>query len=392
LTNLLDLKTFSTGRIPPTYSAPEIMGREFPALLWVIPEIIPAGLTLLAGKPKMGKSWLSLNFAHSVATGGKVLGHIAVEPQDVLYIALEDTDRRINLRLGKVLQGNPPPAGLHLAFEWKRMDMAGLTELRNWLKVNPETRLVIVDTLVRIRASKKKGSSYGSDYQEIAELKAIADEHKIAVVVVHHLRKAKADDVFDLVSGSTGITAAADNVILLTRERFQKYAGLSISGRDQEDQEFALEFDSESGSWTLVGETAGVVLSPERQEIVDLLMKAEGPMQLKDIAESLGKEKTNIYNLLKGLEKQGIVEKPSTGKYILTPKFIESITFIRTSESDEPSGERLDPEVPSEIHAVGSNEGDGSSEFAGERSESGDDAGFHAIDLDESDGYGVCPV
>jgi len=258
--------------------------------------------------------------------------------------------------------------------------------------------MVIIDPLLRIQASDKKGSSLGSDYKQIAELKAIADEYKIAIVVVHHLRTTKSDDVFVLVSGSVGVTAAADNVILLTRERFQKHGVLSISGRDQEDQQFALEFDSDSGSWLLMGETAGIALSPERQELVDLLMKAKEPMQLKDIAESLGKEKSNISNLLKELKKQGIVEKPKTGKYILAPEFIESTKFTESIESGESPDRGPDPGEPSEIDpnqcAVSSVSSE-SNEPPGERIEPADSQEvdyIHPVETDEHDDSGVYPV
>lgn len=306
-------------RLPATLTARQILATEYPEPTWAVPGLISEGVTILAGGPKIGKSYLCTNIALAVASGGTVLGEIEVTPRRVLYIALEDTPRRLKSRMRKILQGHPEPDRLHFALTWPRLDGTGLQDLRNSMEQHPDTGLIIIDTLVRIRSSKRTGSPYEADYNEIAALKSIADEYGISIIVVHHLRKTKAEDIFDLVSGSTGLTAAADTVAILLRERSQADATLFVSGREVEDQELALRFEADSGSWVLLGEAAACRLSEERQEIVDLLGSEGGPMKLGDIAVALGKKKPNLLGLLGSLKDQGLVEKAGHGKYQLKP-------------------------------------------------------------------------
>jgi DNA-binding transcriptional ArsR family regulator len=311
-----EIVSAKSSRIPATLTAQEILSIEFPEPSPIVPGLIYPGLTVLASKPKMGKSFFCLNIGLGLATGTEVLG-IPLERREVLYVALEDTERRIQKRLIKMLlRGTPVPDGVHFAFWWRGINDTGLQDLDAWLAANPETKMVIIDTLARIRGRKRGGSSvYDADYEEIARIKEVADTHEVAIVIVHHMRKASAADLFDLVSGSTGLTGAADAVALLFRERFQPNAVLAISGRDQEDLQRALKFDAETATWELLGQADEARLTPERREIVELLKKAGSPMRLKEIAEALGKKKSNVANLLNDLGDQGMVDKCGYGIY-----------------------------------------------------------------------------
>jgi len=305
-----------SSRIPATLTAQELMGIDFPELAAIVPGLILPGVTVLASKPKIGKSCLCLNIGMGLATGTEALG-VPVERREVLYIALEDTERQMQERLSKILlRGVPAPDGLHFAFGWRGINDAGLQDLDGWLTANPETKMVIIDILARIRGRKRGGGSmYDADYEEIAKIKAVADTHEVAILIVHHTRKAGSRDLFDLVSGSTGLTGAADTIALLFRERFQPNAVLAISGRDQEDVELALRFDAETATWEMLGQADEARLTPERREIVELLKKAGSPMRLKEIAEALGKKKSNVANLLNDLGDQGMVDKCGYGLY-----------------------------------------------------------------------------
>lgn len=298
-------------------TAQEILRTEYPDLPWVVPGLIPVGLTLLASQPKMGKSWLCLNLAVAVATGGKVLGHIDVTPQEVLYIALEDTLRRIKSRLQMFCKENPSLSRLRVLTKWPQVNGGGLTALKDWMEDNPKTRLIIIDTLARIRGFRRSGSTYDADYKEITKFKALTDEYGISIILVHHMRKSAATDVVDRVSGSTGLTAAADNVALLLRNRSQAEATLNLYSRDVEDQKLALRFEAGSGSWIIMGKAEEYRLTRERQEIIDLLRREGRSCKLKDITEALGKKKPNVSNLLNSLKGQGLVEKEEYGKYRL---------------------------------------------------------------------------
>src|SRR5262249_18337805 len=114
-------------------SAPDLLELELPPLRWAVEGVLPEGLTMLVGKPKIGKSWAVFSLAVAVATGGRALGQIAVEQGDVLYLALEDGKRRLKSRLRAMLGTTAPPPGLTLSTRWPRLDQGGLTLLDAWL-------------------------------------------------------------------------------------------------------------------------------------------------------------------------------------------------------------------------------------------------------------------
>ena len=307
----------ANGGFPSILTAEQIMEQKFSKLSHIVPGVIPQGLTLLVSSPKMGKSFLCLGLALAVASGGKVLG-IDVEAHEVLYLALEDTEQRVHERLAKMLQGAAPPKQLHVTVRWIKGDGNELTYLRHWLKENPGTRLIIIDTLAKF-CSWKQGN-YNADYQEISKLKAIADGYKIALILVHHQRKTGATDMCDRVSGSNGLFGAADTLAILDGKRFQGEAALRITGRDLRNREIPLKFDDQTGYGEVREPGEGDNLTPERQEIVKLLRKVSMPYKLQYIAMALGKNTPNIANLLSGLIKQGNVEKVGYGKYQLKDK------------------------------------------------------------------------
>src|SRR5262245_60828560 len=152
-------------------TATDLMAKEFREPQWAVPEFVPEGLTLLAGKPKTGKSWLALDFAVAVAAGSCAMGNVTCKRGDVLYLALEDTQRRLHGRLKAVLQGAEAPDGLNIATEWRRSDGGGLEDLRHWLGIHVGiARLIVIDTLQKIRGARKKDAGvYEDDYRAIAD-------------------------------------------------------------------------------------------------------------------------------------------------------------------------------------------------------------------------------
>ena len=234
---------------PKTLTAAELLGLELSPIRWSVPGLVPEGVTLLAGKPKLGKSWLALGIAIAVSTGGVALGTRHVEEGDVLYMALEDNHRRLRKRLEKLLTGHAPER-LQIVTEWPRMDEGGADALGRWLAAHPEARLVVVDILKRVRprTSPNRGV-YDADYEALEAMQRLAAEHEVGVLVVHHLKKLGAADPLDEISGSTGLSGGADGVLVLKRDRGRADAYLHVTGREiEEEAELALRWNADLAS------------------------------------------------------------------------------------------------------------------------------------------------
>jgi hypothetical protein len=299
---------------PRTVSAPELARLVLPDPHWAVPDLLPEGIALLVGKGKIGKSWLALGLGITTASGGLALGTRPVERGRVLYLALEDNLRRLQRRLAARLGSDPAPPLLEFETAWTRLDAGGLEALGAWLEAHPDARLVILDTLARIRGrTGRVARLYDDDYQALEGLKALADRYNVAIVVIHHTRKADADDVLDMVSGTTGLTGAADSILVLKRTRGQADATLFATGRHLEDTELALKWDAATVSWTELGDAAACRLSKERADILGAL-RAE-PAAPKDMAETLGKKAGAVRKLMWAMAQDGLIRADEAGRY-----------------------------------------------------------------------------
>ena len=300
-------------------SAAELVAREFKEPKWAVPQVVAEGLTILAGKPKTGKSWAALDFAVAVAGGYEALGNIVCQQGDVLLLALEDNDRRLNQRLKAVLQGQPAPAALQIATRWRRADEGGLHDLRAWLKAHPRARLVVIDTLQLIRGQRAKNDGvYADDYQAIGALKTIADECSVAFLVVHHLRKESAGDPLESVSGTAGITGSADTILVLKREPKDAFALLYVRGRDVLEAEIAMQCDDETGKWLRLVGADDFRRSKERNAIIRALLDMDEPMTPAEISDAIGKPRANnasVRMLLRKMRQAGDVVRHADGRY-----------------------------------------------------------------------------
>jgi hypothetical protein len=267
-------------------TAADLRKMIFPPIRYVVPAFIPEGLTLLVGRPKIGKSWLALDLCLACAGGRSTLGSIKPECGDVLYLALEDGKRRLQSRIDKLVSSFEQewPIRLHLVPSggWRRADLGGLDDIENWCRSVPNPVLVVVDTLERIRKpATAKGPLYTADYEAISALQKVATDHGIAIVVLHHDRKSEADDAFDTVSGTLGLTAAADTILMLKRKSGSVI--LYARGRDIEENGTALQFDKASCRWTILGSAAEVQRSTERSRIIEALKAAGQPLTITSI-------------------------------------------------------------------------------------------------------------
>jgi hypothetical protein len=307
---------------PRIITADELLRLTLPEPRWAIPSLVPEGLDLFAGKPKLGKSWLALNLAIACAMGGTALGKIVVEGGDVLYLALEDTPRRLQDRLRKILarQGGKQPRRLHLATEWARQDKGGLDELRRWVDGHKHARLIVVDTWVKYRPARTRNAdAYEEDYSHAAAIKKLADEAHIAILPLHHCRKMGAPDPLEEVSGTLGLTGAADAILVLRRERGQHDAALHVTGRDVEEQELALRWHKEDCLWSILGDAEEYRISKERKTILDVFRRSPGQTQsVQQVAAILEKKVGTVRKLLWQMAEAGQLQALTAGHYMLT--------------------------------------------------------------------------
>jgi len=290
---------------------PQLLDMKFPPPSWLVPNVIPQGLTLLAGRPKAGKSFFALEVSLAVASGGYAFGsneHQCGQGK-VLYCALEDTLSRLQRRVEGLL-GNrvSPTTNLVVTNQLPKMDEGGIESLNTWYQAYPDARLIVVDVLSKFKSHNRRqrgGTLYDQEYDVLSPLQEFTLQNNVSVFVVHHLTKrVNPDDVFDEISGSTALSAVPDTLLVL--KRIGNNATLHIKGRDIEQQQlgFVSEAVGDMCSWQLVGEVPEQQVSRERQDIIDLLAESPSPLGPKDIAEKLDKSRESIRKMLHQMANQ----------------------------------------------------------------------------------------
>ncbi len=303
-----------------SFSAAELQPMKFAPINYTVPNYIADGLTLFVGNPKIGKSWLDLDIAINVATGGHCLGQQCVQG-DVLYLALEDNARRLQSRFQTLMpQFSIPaskwPANLQIEIEWPRADAGGLKAIEIWLDAHPNARLVIVDVLAMFRPLGTNKNAYEQDYLAIKGLQGIAMRRNVAVLVTHHTRKAASDsgDPLETVSGTMGLSGAADSILVLRRD--SKGTTLFCRGRDIEQVESAVMFDKQTCKWRMLGNAEDVHRSDQRNSILSLLIDAAEPITPDKIVRSTGMNKNAVNQLLHSMKASGEVQVLARGQYV----------------------------------------------------------------------------
>ena len=251
-----------------TIDADTLQTISYEPLTFLVEDLLPQGLHLLAGAPKIGKSWLALWLCLRVARG-EPLWNFPSHPCEVLYLCLEDSFQRIQSRLFDLTEDAPPT--LHFAVMAEQLHSGLLEQIEQFLKEHPATGLVVIDTLQRIRTVSNDVSPYANDYRDIGVLKGLADRHRIAVLLIHHLRKLGDDDPMNMISGTTGLSGATDsNFVLRKNKRRENTATLYCTGRDIAYRELSLEFNSENHIWDLLSDNCEQA-EPSNGRIVVLL-------------------------------------------------------------------------------------------------------------------------
>ena len=303
-------------------SASELERKVLPPANWAIKDFMPEGLTILAGAPKSGKSILALNIALALSSETEVIGKKGTALKRVLFLPYEDTERRLQDRIIRNKKGlsikNDPQTFFMDGCNPPKLDNLELSRIGQMIKEN-KIDLMIIDTLgMSVKNTRKKGlSSYMDEYELLNQFQRFALDQNISVLILHHTRKMKADSVFDEISGTRGITGAADANFVLQKNKMSGY--LAIQGRDLEDQNFELEFDKENLTWKFKGIMNSIRLTPEQQSIIDAFENdTEKELKPNEIAHILAKDDTNIRPTIIKLKELGLLSQSAYGKYKLT--------------------------------------------------------------------------
>lgn len=293
-----------------------IMATQFEPIRWTVDGYVPEGFSVLAGRQKLGKTWLAIDWALAVATGGAAMGSIACDPGDVLYIDMENGFRRIQRRIDTLYPygvARPDLSRLEWVTDAPTLDRGFIDALEDWRVSVADPRLVIIDVLQRIKPpGTSTRNSYENDYSAWAPLQRWATDHGIAVVGLHHTRKGGADDPLESLSGSNGLSACADTTLVLDRDG--NGTTLYVRGRDVDEKETALAFSG--GLWSITGDAAKVRMTTERTAILSALEDATEAMSPGELSIACMVPRNNIDQLLFKMAKAGEVLKAGRGRYV----------------------------------------------------------------------------
>jgi hypothetical protein len=278
-------------------TAEELSGKVFPPLNWVIQDILPEGCYLLSARPKTGKSWLALQTCLAVAFGETVFGKQVVGGKAV-YLALEDNHRRLQSRLKQLRPQGYSTPNLLLHTKWERFDKGGVEALVKLIETETP-KIVVIDTLAKVRPTAGRNNVYESDYKALEPITEVANKYRCTILIVTHNRKGKAEtDPLEQVSGSLGLSGAVDGVMIIDGNRSDKMYTLSLIGRDIPNDDDLAIARQPNGEWRLLGTAKAVFISEERQAIADLLKLHPKGLKPKDIAELLSKKQSTVRKLL----------------------------------------------------------------------------------------------
>jgi hypothetical protein len=323
-----------------------LMDQRLPPTKFCVDTLIPQGLCILGGAPKVGKSWLVLDLCIHIAKG-EPIWNLSVTKGEVLYLCLEDSQRRIQERLNIVTDDVPP--GIYFATGHTSLEEGLIDWLRSFKKEHPLISFVAIDTFQMVRHSSVE-VSYSGDYAEMQPLKALAEELQISLLLVHHLRKLSDRDPLNKLSGSTGIIGSVDAVFVLDKDdRVQRSATLIASGRDIRDRKMRLELDAENCRWSLLSDslvTPESVMPEELSSLLDFMRETPNYTGSNtDLAETLSHrlEKEVNANALKrmmnrwrfALEEQGVFfeSKRSNGRKFVKIHYLAPVSQLESASS-----------------------------------------------------------
>lgn len=296
-------------------TADQLSARTYPPIDFLVDGLIPKGVTLLAGEPKAGKSWLALDIAASIARGVGCLGERNCPPGDVLYLALEDNEARLHGRLTSMLGSSGWPSRLALSTTWSRIDQGGDQAMHEWAATCLRPRAIIVDVFERIRPLAPR-SSYQGAYEEISRLRQVADALQIGIILVHHLVKGSgARDAYQRILGTVGVLGAADTSLVMVRGRAN--CRLLARGRDIEEVDEIVVFDRQAMCWRPAQGQPGPALVTDHQRIIDFIIAQGRPVAPSEVSTALEIKAGTVRTTLRRMASKGDVINTAFGTYIV---------------------------------------------------------------------------
>lgn len=276
--------------------ADDLRATPMPTIQWAVPDILPEGLAILGGDPKIGKSWLALHLCGGIGGHGQVLGMIDVAYGAALYLALEDPEWRVTKRMNGMFGETSALPGFYCRTEMGPWGSADWDALSTWITQNNNLcRIVVVDTYAKMKPPDEAGlNAYEAANKLGKEMQMWAHKHHVCLLLVHHKSKTtdSADPVKSL-SGSVGFSGSADTILLLSRTRTEKEAKLFITGRDVGEREINLTHEEGTGRWLMAGATVaqrhqiapkkdgpiGIVPAPEPSYVVEACFACGNPVK-----------------------------------------------------------------------------------------------------------------
>lgn len=298
----LDLFTFDS-----------IIAKELEPMKWAVPGMFPQGFSIVAAKQKTGKSFFMLGVGIDVASGTPVLGSIPVEQQEVIYMALEDGDHRIQGRGKPMLRPRfeDKVPGLYIGYHMRPLDDGGYEDIVEALDAHPKVGLFIIDILSRVENNRKGVDLRTEIYRQYEPLQRLGLERGVAFVGVHHMNRrntTEEGDAQDRIYGSGGYAQLADAIIMIDRKRGSELAKLSVSGRDIQDKEYTILFDWDTRTWSITsdrGEVEAVTMPAERAKLLLAIRETDGKTSPKELAVRLEKSVAQVYKLIHDAKEAG---------------------------------------------------------------------------------------
>lgn len=279
--------------LPTTATA--LLAKTFPPLRCFVDELLAEGFTILAGKPKKGKSYLALDMSLSIAVGRQAFMKFPTEKARVLYVSLEDGERRLQRRLLQIQSNLKTPEGLDFLYTFPRLGDGAFEALTHYAQ---HYQIIIVDTVGRILPAQSQARKSLSEYQELTDvlgpIQQLALDNRMAIVMIDHLRKAGADDDLDAIMGSQGKAGAADHALIYSRKGEEKDGVLKVFSRDLEAEKFVLTMVN--GHLEFLGKGEVYELDSEQNKIITILEEEARPMGILEVMKAMGIQSETHYH------------------------------------------------------------------------------------------------